>query len=345
MLKKVKIENFQSHKKSELEFDEGLNVIIGTSDSGKSAIIRSLKKVITNRPSGDDFRSDWGGETSIKIDTEEGNEITFKQDKSKEYILNELPPFKAIGQDVPSEIQTALNIDEVNTQFQHDTPFLLTKTPGEVANYFNKIANLEKINIGQSNTKKWINAINSTINNKLEDLKKKQDELIQYENIDEIETKLEVLESLESIKTQYAKALNDLEKLLSAIYDVDYKLEQYMYVDQMEEDVNALIELVKTKNEIKENLQNLSDIVNSIKSFNRKLAQSEKILSLESKVDSVIALIKSRESVEDDHTILGDILFQIETISNSINKQEKLLTEKEKEFHDNFPETCPLCGK
>ena len=41
-LKTVILENFQSHKHTSIEFNEGLNVILGPSDSGKSAIIREL---------------------------------------------------------------------------------------------------------------------------------------------------------------------------------------------------------------------------------------------------------------------------------------------------------------
>ena len=66
MIKQLNIHNFQSHEDSSLNFTEGVNVIIGASDSGKSAIIRALKFVVYNSPSGSDMRSWWGGETSVK---------------------------------------------------------------------------------------------------------------------------------------------------------------------------------------------------------------------------------------------------------------------------------------
>ena len=46
MIKKIIIENFQSHKKTEMKFTEHLNVIFGESDSGKSAIRRAIQSVI-----------------------------------------------------------------------------------------------------------------------------------------------------------------------------------------------------------------------------------------------------------------------------------------------------------
>jgi len=56
MIKYLQIQNFQSHKDSLLEFDPGVNVIVGSSDSGKTAVIRALRWLVWNRPSGDAFR-------------------------------------------------------------------------------------------------------------------------------------------------------------------------------------------------------------------------------------------------------------------------------------------------
>jgi len=49
MLKKISIQNFQSHKKTELDLVDGINVIYGLSQSGKSAILRALNWIIFNR--------------------------------------------------------------------------------------------------------------------------------------------------------------------------------------------------------------------------------------------------------------------------------------------------------
>ena len=43
---KVTIENFQSISKGELEFTQGINIIVGQSNSGKSAILRAIKGAI-----------------------------------------------------------------------------------------------------------------------------------------------------------------------------------------------------------------------------------------------------------------------------------------------------------
>ena len=134
MIKEVSIQNFQSHKDTHLEFHPGVNIIVGTSDSGKSAIIRTIRWVLQNKPLGDSFRSMWGGETKVTLTLPEG-QITRSKDKSDKYTI-EGPPkleLEAFRTSVPEEVLNMLNINSVNLQFQHDPPFLISSTSGEVA--------------------------------------------------------------------------------------------------------------------------------------------------------------------------------------------------------------------
>ena len=168
MINSLQIKNFQSHKNTKLEFSEGVNVILGPSDSGKSAVMKALKWAINNRPSGDKICSWWGGETEVKILTDEGI-ITRKKDKSDEYRLGDPLGeykdliFKAFGLTVPEEISSTLNISEVNIQNQADAHFLISKTPGEVAAHFNKVARLDKIDIATNNVNSWLSHLRNDI--------------------------------------------------------------------------------------------------------------------------------------------------------------------------------------
>ena len=47
-IKKIELHNFQSHEYTEMEFDRGLNVILGNSDVGKTAILRAIKWALYN---------------------------------------------------------------------------------------------------------------------------------------------------------------------------------------------------------------------------------------------------------------------------------------------------------
>ena len=50
LLKSLKIENFQSHPNTEVEFADGVTAFVGESTHGKSAILRALKLLWYNKP-------------------------------------------------------------------------------------------------------------------------------------------------------------------------------------------------------------------------------------------------------------------------------------------------------
>ena len=125
MISSLQITNFQSHEETTLELHEGVNAIVGATDSGKSSIIRAATLLIKNRPSGDAFRSEWGGETKIKFTLPNGDFIARTKGKENTYSIGtkavgETDVFSAMKTDVPEEIEHILNIQDINFQFQHD---------------------------------------------------------------------------------------------------------------------------------------------------------------------------------------------------------------------------------
>jgi exonuclease SbcC len=151
MIKTLHIANFQSHKDTLIEFDPGVNIIVGASDSGKTAIIRALRWLITNRPSGDAFRSMWGGDTSVMMDN-----ITRVKGKNKNGYTYDENEYQAAGADVPESVAQALNFSDLSWQGQMDSPFLLSASSGEVARALNEVADLDKIDSTLSNANRMI---------------------------------------------------------------------------------------------------------------------------------------------------------------------------------------------
>ena len=65
MINSVVVRNFQIHKKTSIEFVSGVNIISGTSDNGKSSLIRAMRWVIENRPQGFYFKRWESPETAL----------------------------------------------------------------------------------------------------------------------------------------------------------------------------------------------------------------------------------------------------------------------------------------
>jgi len=159
----VRIRNFQSHKDTKIEFDPGVNVVVGSSDQGKSAVLRALLWAINNRPSGtDDILSHWARDAkekivdgmSVEIATDRGNVTRRRAEKDNEYVLSDLAKgeggtkaFKAVSKDVPQDVTDFFRLSDVNVQTKHDAPFLLSASAGDVARYFNRIVRLDAIDM------------------------------------------------------------------------------------------------------------------------------------------------------------------------------------------------------
>ena len=144
MIRKVAIQNFQIHKQTELEFKEGMNVIAGSSDNGKSSIIRAIRWVLMNRPTGFAFHTHGAkDDTAVAMVFGDYECVTRqKGEKNSGGYHHRGKTYAALRTDVPPEIQEVLNLSDINIQSQHDPYFLLQDSPGEVAKKLNMIAGL-----------------------------------------------------------------------------------------------------------------------------------------------------------------------------------------------------------
>lgn len=145
MLQKLILKNFQKHRHLKIEFDPLCLSVTGASDQGKSACIRALRWLCTNKPSGDSFITHGEDSCSVILYLDNHKIQRIKEKGENTYFLDG-GEYKAFGTSVPEEIQKILNLDEqINFQGQLDPPFWFLKTPGEVSKELNKIINLERI--------------------------------------------------------------------------------------------------------------------------------------------------------------------------------------------------------
>lgn len=144
MLERLTIRDFQKHEKLAIDFDPSITTIVGPSDAGKSAVIRAIGWLATNRPSGTDYirHGAEAARVSLAVDGKtirrrrSGTANTYKLD-DKEY--------KAFGHDVPEPISKLLNIGDDNFQWQLDPPFWFTEGAPAVSRKLNAIIDLSVI--------------------------------------------------------------------------------------------------------------------------------------------------------------------------------------------------------
>lgn len=303
MIESLKIKNIQSHKDSELVFSKGVNVIIGASNQGKSAILRALYWVRYNRPLGiDTLASHWVvNEKSALVEpmsvvlTNDRGVVERRRTKDDNQYLVDGNVLNVVKTDVPSQVEDILKLSDTNVQKQLDSPFLLSQTSGEVAKYFNSIVNLDVIDKVLTNAESKRRRTKSEI-----DLTKK--------SIDELEKKLEEytwIDEVEPLLNEYFALESRLEVVSKSIESLDGEYNKY---DLNIEYTNWLDRVVLPSKSMVEKYEKLDDSLD---------VKEKELSNLESSIESYIDCDISMYSLAMEHKK------EVETIDNLIDDIEE----------------------
>lgn len=153
MLKKLHIQGFQPHKDLTIDFDSHVTVLTGLNDVGKSAVVRALKWVISNKYDGkQEGLVNWDSKFAKVSLTLGKYKIVRKQGKGVNLYRLDKAKYVAFGAGkVPDPISDLLRVDEVNFQDQLAGPFWFGLSPGQVSKELNKIINLQAIDTSLGN--------------------------------------------------------------------------------------------------------------------------------------------------------------------------------------------------
>ena len=350
MFNSITIENFQSHEETELELSEGVNVIVGVSDSGKSAIIRALKWLKDNRPAGDEFCSDWGGgatRITVRPQESEADVSRARSGADNVYVINCNDPlvFKAIRSEVPEEIQQALKLDNTNLQMQYDSHFLLAGSAGEAARHFNAIANLDAIDRGTKNVQRNIRKIQSEIDSTKGHIDRQKEALAKYDYLEQVETAVTSLEQLEAQRLQLSQESVRLANLLKSIQKVESDIAPQAKVASLTGPVEQALELIKKRRNLENNRKLLDGIMKGIYETEDMLAGSEAMAGLADSIEEALTLYKKQRRLHVVHSTLDLLLQEIIQVSRDKERALNNYSILEQKFHDKFPDVCPLCGQ
>ena len=341
MIKSLHITNFQSHKDTQLEFDPGVNIILGASDSGKTAIIRALRWLAFNRPQGDAFRSHWGGVCSVEAVFDD-HIISRKKDKVDEYILDG-ESYKAFRTDIPEEIIKALDINDINLQMQLDSPFLLNDSPGTVAQHFNKVARLDKIDTGLQKVQSEIRSLTSEIKFKEKDIEKREEELLKFSHLEKMEIDIEAMQALYDMFLNITKTHSKLNSLISNITGKQEEIEEQSYLLPLESLVDDILQLQETKKQKETIATNLHNLALDVSQIDAELEHYQEIISMENQVVLILSWYNIIEEKEKERTKLQKVLTNISITQDEIEDNQIFIKEKEVVFKKEMPDVCPLC--
>lgn len=224
-IKKISINNFQSHENTEIEFTSGLNIITGSSDSGKTAILRAIKWVLFNEPKGTDFIRQGEKEASVSIYFEDNTIITRKKKTNKnQYIIvnnnGEEQFFEGFGNEIPKEVLHTHNIRKtvidssssqcINLGEQLQGPFMISQDGKTVAKAIGKLIGMDKLDEAIKQVVKDIFNNNVRHREALKKIESLESEISLYSYLEELESKIiEKEKLLKTVKEKVAR-LNKL---------------------------------------------------------------------------------------------------------------------------------------
>ena len=331
MINKLETKNYHSHKNTTIDFCNGVNIITGSSDAGKSSILRAIKWVATNRPMGDSVQSWWidkNDETNVCISMPEG-QCTKKRIEGK--VIYELginsgkTCLEAVKTDVPDEVKDLFNFSEFNYQSQHSPYLLLNESPGEVAKKLNDLVGLSIIDT------MFKNLASKALDNKrkAEEESKKAVELTnQIEKLsylDDIDSTLAIIK--QSIN-EYDNRLIKNSHLISLISDykkMDENIHSFARILDIEDDFKKLNKEIDNYSNLNIKYLNLCSMVVKLNNCQKEIDQYSRLLPAKNNADKLFELVKIYQTRQIKYIRLQNIVKSLNETKDYIRSENEWL--------------------
>ncbi len=270
-----------SHEHTVIEPAEGLTVLIGPNNVGKSAVIAALQILCYNDNSTYVMRHGTK-ECSITVETGDGHTIEWKRKKSPSYIIDDQKFDRLARSGIPDELHQALKLpkvegsgtDEFDVHFgsQKSPIFLLDESGATAARFFASSSDAIRLVAMQQRHKE-----------KIRDAKKERARLdLEAERLNAelaaLAPAVEIERSVEKLEDSFA-SLKQLEQRLSELSELNVHLEkQEQEVAALSAEVEALDPL--THPPVMVSSEPLDDVIQNLQHFQLSAEGSSQQLSV-----------------------------------------------------------------
>lgn len=360
---KVKITDYQIIEDAELEFPVGITSIIGSTNNGKSALIRAIKGAINNQ-GGSSFINYNANETVVAIDFNSNNIIWTKSKKQgkSSYTIND-DKYDKIGQTQLKEVADIMNMPEIsvgterhqiNFWKQLDKPFLIDKTPYQLFEFIANSKEQEQVDKLKQQTEVELKGIKRHVEDNhllIDNYKKEIPELTKESELYDKLSKYNpvTLKSAETLATETQDGLilydslnediayynEELEKINSIISKLEPMLEEIKSHNSLRESLIALFTQMEVKERLVDELRvrtfdnNVEFYEEQAEKLNNSILQYNEQVNSAKSIKDLFIKYNSKNSEYDSLKI---------KYNNTIKELDKY-TEELSQF-----KTCPLCG-
>lgn len=145
MLRRLAVQGFQSLADIDIELAP-FTVIVGASNSGKSALRRALEAMVTNASATGRLRTG-AAQITVVAEHDDGSSVIWEKGTKRNAYTLQLADGDVVVQDKPGskptpEVTELLGLDELNFVDQFQPPYLLTQTPANAAKALGALTNV-----------------------------------------------------------------------------------------------------------------------------------------------------------------------------------------------------------
>lgn len=263
----LKIEDFQSIGNADLEFTPGINLIVGQSNSGKTAVLRAIDSVLTNPTYAKSFVKHHTNEACVTF-SYEGNTVSWKKSGKGgvKYEVNNEEYSKMGTSDLFDILPNngfvkSDNGEVMNIEGEWDLPFPFDRTPSDLFRLFENVfcvsdsaTILKSFKEEESDLTRQISETKDKITRSTTKLAA-LNELEQEANLSKVKV---ALREFEAKAENYFKMFNDYETV-----NKSKVLDNFVIDEKLPPEKNTLAELLEAEKDV----DFVSDVARKIKFY------------------------------------------------------------------------------
>lgn len=283
-------------------------MIVGDPQNGKTAILRALDLLRTNRPSGFRYHSHFseGPATMVKVEVPDGSVAFSKVGSTASYsglVNGNKIEFPTAGTSVPDKVTEILNLQDLNVQGQLDPHFLIADSPADIAREINRITNIDLVDKWTASLNRKKHTTSALIGQASRKVTELSDKLKSLEGIDKVGPILKDAESKQREADGKKIDWNRLRLLANELEDTELSivmLEKVITAESFVTKAERNIQQVQEKKSILDIIQQFCDGEIKIEGLTKSISGVEgfiqKVEDGVKKIDSIHSQLRQLEA-------------------------------------------------
>ncbi len=381
-IEEVVLINWMSHLHSVIKFDARMNVITGTSDSGKSAVYRALEYIYHMGQEGyRSFHPGWirhkASNAIIQVKYDDGymlERVKGEKNEVRLYKDNEIVYEKLkAGTTYDKEILDFLghppyekSLGSFSFSHQHDPAFLVSQSKDAIPKIISKLSNSGDYDRAAELLKTENLSFNPIIKSSEAKIKEIKNELNLFVDLDDDIAKYDALETAIEEAEDIEKTMLSLQNIIISARNKKRDLDSLIELNNKEQDKLACLDNLDSIQVIADQIKSLKNYANEIFDKEQDIAElvyenskaeyfiSPEFVNAISFMDKCILSIKNLNDFENNFNKHNEDLIetneQLESDQNSLTELDDKISNIEKdnaEYEDYMTKNnkCLVCGK